>query len=42
MIFLHDSELVHVDSYTDIIEHYGVKGMKQTRNEINDKLRNYV
>lgn len=35
MIFLHDSELVHVDSYVDIIEHYGVKGMKWGKHRAN-------
>ena len=28
MIILKDDILIHVDSSTDIIEHYGVKGMK--------------
>ena len=28
MIILKDDILVHVDSSTDIIEHYGIKGMK--------------
>ena len=28
MLILHEGELLHTDSSTDIIEHYGVKGMK--------------
>lgn len=28
MIILMDDKLSHVDSYTDVLEHYGVKGMK--------------
>ena len=28
MIILHEGELLHTDSSTDILEHYGVKGMK--------------
>ena len=27
MLILHEGELLHVDSSTDILEHYGVKGM---------------
>ena len=32
MIILKDDILVHVDSSTDILEHYGVKGMKWNNN----------
>ena len=28
MLILHEGELLHTDSSTDILEHYGVKGMK--------------
>ena len=28
MILIHEGEILHTDSSTDIIEHYGVKGMK--------------
>ena len=28
MIILKDDDLLHVDSSTNILEHYGVKGMK--------------
>ena len=28
MLILHEGEILHTDSSTDIIEHYGVKGMK--------------
>ena len=28
MLILHDGELLHTDSSTDILEHYGKKGMK--------------
>ena len=28
MLILHEGELLHTDSSTEILEHYGVKGMK--------------
>ena len=28
MLILHEGELLHTDSSTDVLEHYGVKGMK--------------
>lgn len=28
MLMLHEGELLHIDSSTEILEHYGVKGMK--------------
>lgn len=28
MYVIHENELVHVDSGSDVLEHYGVKGMK--------------
>ena len=28
MILIHEGEIIHTDSSTDILEHYGVKGMK--------------
>ena len=28
MLILHEGELIHTDSSTEILEHYGVKGMK--------------
>ena len=28
MILIHEGEILHIDSSTDILEHYGVKGMK--------------
>ena len=28
MILIHEGEILHTDSSTDILEHYGVKGMK--------------
>ena len=28
MLILHEGELLYTDSSTDILEHYGVKGMK--------------
>ena len=28
MILIYEGEILHTDSSTDIIEHYGVKGMK--------------
>ena len=28
MLILHEGEILHTDSSTDILEHYGVKGMK--------------
>ena len=31
MLILHEGELLHTDSSTDILEHYGVKGMKWGR-----------
>ena len=37
MIILKDDKLVHVDSSTDIIEHYGVKGMRWGRHRANMK-----
>ena len=37
MIILKDDKLVHVDSSTDIIEHYGVKGMRWGRRRANMK-----
>ena len=32
MIIIKNDKLVHIDSSTDIIEHYGVKGMKWNKN----------
>lgn len=32
MIILMEDKLAHVDSYTDVLEHYGVKGMKWRKN----------
>ena len=37
MIILKDDTLVHVDSSTDIIEHYGVKGMRWGKHRANMK-----
>ena len=28
MLILHEGELLHTDSSTEILEHYGVQGMK--------------
>lgn len=38
MIILNDNTLAHVDSYVDVIEHYGVKGMKWGVHRRADKL----
>ena len=38
MIVLIDDELVHTDSSTDILEHYGVKGMKWGKHRANMRL----
>ena len=37
MIIIKDDTLVHVDSSTDIIEHYGVKGMRWGKHRANMK-----
>ena len=37
MIILKDDKLIHVDSSTDIIEHYGVKGMRWGKHRANMK-----
>ena len=37
MIIIKDDTLVHTDSSTDIIEHYGVKGMKWGKHRANMK-----
>ena len=37
MIILKDDDLVHVDSSLDILEHYGVKGMKWGKHRANIK-----
>lgn len=46
MIIIKDDTLVHVDSSTDIIEHYGVKGMRWGKHRANmkkfDKNKNLV
>ena len=38
MIVLMDDELVHVDSSLDVLEHYGVKGMKWGKHRANMRL----
>ena len=37
MIILKDDDLLHVDSSTDVLEHYGVKGMKWGKHRANMK-----
>ena len=34
MIIIKDDKLTHVESSTDILEHYGVKGMKKIDKEV--------
>ena len=39
MLILHEGELLHTDSSTDILEHYGVKGMKWGKRRALAKLK---
>ena len=43
MLILHEGELLHTDSSTDVLEHYGVKGMKWGKRvgKFSKKVANY-
>ncbi len=28
MLIIHDNELIHTDNFDDVIQHFGIKGMK--------------
>lgn len=39
MIIISESELIHIDSFDDILEHFGVKGMKWGQRRVNSAPR---
>lgn len=41
MLFLHDGELIHADRGSDILEHYGVKGMRWGARRALNKMEKY-
>lgn len=49
MLIIHDNELIHADNFDDIIQHFGIKGMKyreelyrSSRKDLMDKSGYYV